>query len=212
MHAGLSPLEPAVAPDASSGGPTQNLGVLIRKERQKRRLTLAEVCARAKISPGFLSLVERGKATPSLGSLAGIADALDLPVSTFLQVGLAADAVTRSQGRALFTVGESGLSYERLSTVFPGQQLDAVKIHIPPQHRAETIAHAGEEWIYVVAGELRLTIAGTPVVLRAGDTCHFRGDSAHAYANRGRTPTVLLWVGTVPVFRPAKAPGDQESQ
>src|SRR3712207_9459357 len=73
-----------------------NLGLLIRQERQKRGLTLVQACERARISPAFLSLVERGKATPSLGSLAGIADALELPVSTFVQIGLNADAVTRA--------------------------------------------------------------------------------------------------------------------
>lgn len=82
-----------------------NLGALIRQERQKRGLTLAQTCKRAHISSAFLSLVERGKATPSLGSLAGIADALSLPVSTFLQVGLNADAVTRDGQRAQFSIG-----------------------------------------------------------------------------------------------------------
>jgi transcriptional regulator with XRE-family HTH domain len=178
-----------------------NLGLLIRQERQKRRLTLAQVCERAQISPAFLSLVERGKATPSLGSLAGIADALGLPVSTFLQVGLSADAVTRAGRRAQFAIADSTLRYERLSTVFPGQQLDAVLIHVPPGYQSETIAHVGEEWIYVVSGQLHQTIDGTSVILGPGDSCHFRGDSPHSYANRDEAPTSLLWVGTVPVFR-----------
>ena len=42
-----------------------NLGALIRQERQKRGLTLAQACERAHISSAFLSLVERGKAMPS---------------------------------------------------------------------------------------------------------------------------------------------------
>lgn len=178
-----------------------SLGALIRQERQRRGLTLVQICERAQISPAFLSLVERGKANPSLGSLVGIADALGLPVSTFLQVGLGADAVTRSEGRVQFSIGGSGLRYERLSTVFPGQQIDAVMIHVPPEYRAETISHTGEEWIYVVAGQLHQTIAGTTIVLGPGDTCHFRGDNPHSYANRGRAPVTILWVGTVPVFR-----------
>lgn len=183
-----------------------NLGALIRQERQKRGLTLVQVCKRARISPAFLSLVERGKATPSLGSLAGIAEALGLPVSTFVQIGLSADAVTRAGQRARFSIGNSALRYERLSTVFPGQQIDAVMIHIPPDYRAETISHTGEEWIYVVAGELQQTIDRTTVVLGPGDTCHFRGDSPHSYANRGKTPVSVIWVGTVPVFRNGDEP------
>lgn len=183
--------------------PPFNLGGLIRQERLKRQLTLAQVSERANISPAFLSLVERSKGTPSLGSLAGIANALDLPVSTFLQSGLSADAVTRAGQRPQFAIAESPLRYERLSTVFPGQQVDAVMIHVPPGYRAETIAHVGEELIYILAGEFHLTIDGKPMVLGPGDTCHFRGDSPHSYANRSDRPVSVLWIGTVPVFRGA---------
>jgi transcriptional regulator with XRE-family HTH domain len=183
-----------------------NLGALIRKERQKRGLTLVQACERARVSPAFLSLVERGKAMPSLGSLAGIAEALGMPVSAFLQVGLSAEAVTRAGQRAQFSIGYSALRYERLSTVFPGQQIDAVMIHVPPGYRAETISHTGEEWIYVVSGELHQTIDKTTVVLGPGDTCHFRGDSPHSYANRGKIPVAVIWVGTVPVFRNGDQP------
>lgn len=195
----------------SSSGETRevlvsNLGALIRQERQRRGLTLVQTCERAHISPAFLSLVERGKATPSLGSLAGIADALGMPVSSFLQVGLSADAITRDGKRAQFAIGDSALRYERLSTVFPGQQIDAVMIHVPPGYRAETISHTGEEWIYVVAGQLHQTIDGTTITLGPGDTCHFRGDSPHSYANRGKVPTKVIWVGTVPVFRNGDKP------
>ena len=43
------------------------LGNLIRKCRQKRKLTLKELCDKAGVSVGYLSQVERGNATPSLG-------------------------------------------------------------------------------------------------------------------------------------------------
>jgi transcriptional regulator with XRE-family HTH domain len=183
-----------------------NLGALIRQERQKRGLTLVQTCERARVSPAFLSLIERGKARPSLGSLAGIADALGLPVSTFLQVGLKADAVTREGERPTFSIGGSVLRYERLSTVFPGQQIDAVMIHVPPSYRANTISHTGEEWIYVVSGKLHQKIDDTTVVLGPGDTCHFRGDSPHSFANRGKALVKVVWVGTVPVFRSGGQP------
>jgi transcriptional regulator with XRE-family HTH domain len=193
------------APGPASGA-FDNVGSLLRQERHKRGLTLVQVAERAKISVAFLSLVERRKATPSLGSLAAIADALGLPITAFLQVGLPADAVTRAGARPRFSVDGSSLTYERLSTVFPGQQLDAVTIHVPPGHRGETIAHPGEEWVYVVAGRLRLLIDGAPIDLGEGDTCHFRGDTIHSYANPGRGTATILWVGTVPVFRsPAAA-------
>jgi len=196
------------APASNATDTLRKVGSLLRQERHKRRLTLVQVAERAKISPAFLSLVERRKATPSLGSLAAIADALGLPITSFLQVGLPIDAVTREGARLRFTVGDSSLTYERMSTVFPGQQLDAVAIRVPAGYQGETIAHPGEEWVYVLAGRLRLIIDEIPIDLKAGDTCHFRGDTVHSYINSGRESATVLWVGTVPVFRgPAVASG-----
>ena len=193
-------------PPAPASAAFQNVGILVRRERHKRGLTLVQVAERARISPAFLSLVERHKATPSLGSLAAIADALGVPITAILQTGLPADAVTRAGRRPQFALGQSDVRYERLSTVFPGQQLDAVAIHVPPGHEAETIAHAGEEWIYLVEGQLRLVIDGEAIDLAPGDTYHFRGDAVHSYANLGSRTATVLWVGTVPVFRSPAAP------
>jgi transcriptional regulator with XRE-family HTH domain len=184
-----------------------NLGALIRQERQKRKLTLVQVSEKARLSPAFLSLVERGMATPSLGSLAGIAFALNVPVSMVVHVSSTAGAVTRAQQRQQFGVEASGLRYERLSTVFPGQHMDAVIIHVPPGYGAETISHVGEEWLYVLTGELELTIDGEAVRLGPGDTCHFRGDTPHSYSNRRKSPASVIWVGTVPVFRNEESQG-----
>ncbi|MBS4047116.1 MAG: helix-turn-helix domain-containing protein [Ferrovibrio sp.] len=184
-----------------------NLGALIRQERQKRKLTLVQVSEKAKLSPAFLSLVERGMATPSLGSLAGIAFALELPVSTFVHVSSTAGAITRASQRHQFGIEAADLRYERLSTVFPGQQMDAVIIHVPPGYGAETIAHVGEEWLYVLNGQLELVIDGEAATLGPGDTCHFRGDTPHSYSNRGKKPVAVIWVGTVPVFRSNESQG-----
>lgn len=179
-------------------------GPMIRHARQRQAMTLRELGAKCALSVGFLSLVERGLASPSLGSLAVIAKALDLPVSIFLDVGMPHGAVTRDGERPILAIEGSPLAYERLSNVFPGQSFDAVRILVPPGYASETVSHAGEEWIYVLAGELTQCINSNTYVLRAGDTCHFRGESSHSYANNSSEPLTLLWVGTMPVFRRAE--------
>jgi transcriptional regulator with XRE-family HTH domain len=178
------------APDLALGA-LQNVGSLPRRERHKRRLTLVQVAERADISPAFLSLVERRKATPSLGSFAAIADVLGLPITAFVKVGLPADAATREGARLRCSVRDSSLTYERLSTVFPGQHFDAVAIQVPERHQGETIAHPGAEWVYVLAGGLQLLLDGTPIDLKAGDTCHFPGDTVHSYVNPGRAAATV---------------------
>jgi XRE family transcriptional regulator, regulator of sulfur utilization len=62
--------------------PQPHLGKAIRELRRKRRLSQEALAPEAGITPGTLSLIERGEANPTWGTVQGIALALGVPVST----------------------------------------------------------------------------------------------------------------------------------
>ncbi|WP_460445875.1 helix-turn-helix domain-containing protein [Angustibacter aerolatus] len=62
----------------------QELGDVLREERQQQRRTLREVSAAARVSLGYLSEVERGQKEASSELLASICGALELPMSIVL--------------------------------------------------------------------------------------------------------------------------------
>ena len=64
----------------------QSLGAVLRAERMRRGMTLRELSARARISLGYISEVERGQKEASSELLAALCDALELPLSTVLRV------------------------------------------------------------------------------------------------------------------------------
>jgi transcriptional regulator with XRE-family HTH domain len=200
---GRKPSEPA---DAANDALVSNIGALIRRERQKRDMTMEQLCKVARISQAFLSLVERGKSTPSLGTLSGIAKALGLPISAFLQLGLPPNSVTREGSRPEFSANGLPVRYERMSTVFPGQHIDALMMHVPAGFKSNPITNIGEEWVFILEGELYQVVDDTRVLLRSGDSCHFRGDSPHSYENKGPKEVKMIWVGTVSLFADADAP------
>jgi transcriptional regulator with XRE-family HTH domain len=63
----------------------QSLGAVLRAERMRRGMTLRELSARARISLGYISEVERGQKEASSELLAALCDALELPLSTVLR-------------------------------------------------------------------------------------------------------------------------------
>ena len=63
----------------------ETVGVVIRRERRMRRLTLREVAARAATSLVYLSEIERGKKYPSALVLERLAAALGLTVPELLE-------------------------------------------------------------------------------------------------------------------------------
>jgi transcriptional regulator with XRE-family HTH domain len=187
--------EPLRQPDAA---PSPAFGGRIRELRRKAGLTLQALADQAGISVGFLSQVERDKATPSLGTLASLAAVLGVEIDVFIAAPKPADSVTRAGERSRFAIADSSLGYERLTTTLPGGTLSALIVHIPRGYASETVSHVGEELIVVLDGIIRQTLAGSEFVLRAGDSFHFMGDTPHAFANIGEGPARLLWTGTTP--------------
>ena len=57
-----------------------SIGLEVRRLRKSIDLTLAELAAAARISPGMLSKIETGSTSPSLGTLNAVAKALNVPI------------------------------------------------------------------------------------------------------------------------------------
>ncbi|MCX5568452.1 MULTISPECIES: helix-turn-helix domain-containing protein [Kaistia] len=176
------------------------VGLKIRDARKQRRLTLQRVAEATGLSIGFLSQVERDITTPSLSSLVTIAKALDLPVSSFLHQPDIPNAVSRRDGRVTYGINPAWISYERLSTTFPGQMLNAVKMNVPPRYLSETTSHEGEEIVYVLAGTIRYVIDEVIYELHAGDTLHFSAHRPHRVQNATDHVAEVLSVGTQQLF------------
>lgn len=194
--------QPEVQTPSQTQGQTQNqapqFGGRIRELRRKAGLTLQALADEAGISVGFLSQVERNKATPSLGTLAGLAAALGVEMNWFIATPQPADAVTREGERARFSLADSSLVYERLDTRLPGGTLSSLIIHLPEGYASEVTRHSGEEMIFVLEGRIRQTLGDAVILLGPGDSLHFMGDTPHSFANVSPGPARLLWTGTLP--------------
>lgn len=186
-------------------------GGRIRDLRRKAGLTLQALADEAGISVGFLSQVERNKATPSLGTLAGLAAALGVDIDWFIATAQPTDSITRDGERTRFSIADSSLNYERLDTRLTGGTLSSLIIHIPAGYASEVTSHTGEELIFVLEGQIRQTLGEAVILLNPGDSLHFMGDTPHSFANAGSGPARLLWTGTSPRLI-GTAPVDQRQR
>lgn len=177
------------------------VGALIRARRRRLHMTLQELCTAAGISVGYLSQVERDHATPSLGTLAQIARSLDVGVDYFIATPSAEDGLTRAAERNRFSVDGSSIVYERIAADFAGNLLSSFILHVPPGYRSETVAHEGEEIIFVLEGLIVHRLDDDEMVLSPGDSLHFRGNRPHSWSNDTDRTARVLWTGTLPMFR-----------
>ena len=177
-----------------------NLGALIRKRRKKLGLTLQALCDDAGLSVGFLSQVERGQATPSLGTLAQIAHGLDVGLEYFIVTPKPADSLTRAGARPQFSIDGSAMMYEAISTALPGAELSSFLLHVPPGYTSEVVSHEGEELIFLIEGGITQTLGGQRFILQQGDSLHYVGSTPHSWSNETDAITRILWVGTLSVL------------
>ena len=185
------------ASEQQAGGHPK-IGALIRARRRQLHMTLMELGEAATVSVGYLSQVERDHATPSLGTLAQIAKALSVSIDYFVATPAPHNALTRAGERNRFSLDGSSIIYERLGADFAGNQLSSFLMHVPPGYVSETVAHEGEEILYV--------LDGTEMVMNAGDSLHFRGNRPHSWSNHTDQPARLLWSGTLTLFRSSARP------
>lgn len=177
------------------------VGALVRARRRQLHLTLQQLGEAAGVSVGYLSQLERDLATPSLGTLAQVARALDVGVDYFIATPKPADALTRAGEREKFSVDGSSISYERIGAEFPGNVLSSFILTVPPGYSSETVHHEGEEILYVLEGAITQRVDDHTMQMRAGDSLHFRGNRPHSWSNDSDRPARLLWVGTLTMFR-----------
>lgn len=191
---------------AASGKPetmptTISVGGLLRAARRNQNCTLQDLGARAGLSVGYLSQIERDIATPSLGSLKRLAAALSLDLGHFIAMSDAQGLVSRAADRETTSVRAGGMTYQRLHGEFIGATFSAFLVTLPPGFVTETDQHFGEEFVEIRSGQVRFSIDGETHDLEPGDTLHFRSDMRHQARNLSGGEAVLFWLGNGPTFR-----------
>jgi len=189
----------------------RTIGAAIRSRRQELNLSLRELSKQSGLSIGFLSLVERGRSSPALTSLSNVAKALGVELSSFFpaeeeeqneaeetkQRVSPLPYVTRANDAAELSIILSQRIYKMLSPRIPGLVLEPIFVTVQPGDTIdEPYSHEGEEFAYVLSGELVFIVDGVAYRLGPGDSVHFRSTVSHAMRNDTDEPVQAIWVLT----------------
>jgi DNA-binding transcriptional MerR regulator/mannose-6-phosphate isomerase-like protein (cupin superfamily) len=178
--------------------PAAAIGTRLRQLRLKQGASLAEVAAAAGISVGFLSALERSQMSASVGTLRKLARYYRTNILDFFDPAKSNSPVVRPSGRKVLEAGP-GVRMELLAwgnTVME-PHLFRIRSHAGS---GESYAHEGEEFLYVLRGELKISLADEEFHLRRGDSFYFESATPHRWQNPGPSETWLLWVNTPPTF------------
>ena len=188
--------EGAIKPDAGSG--VASVGPRLRRLRSKRGVSLAQVAAAAGISIGFLSALERSQMSASVGTLRRLARYYRTNILDFFDATELNTRLVRPPKRKVLEAGP-GVRMELLA--WGNKVMEPHLFRIAAQAGSgESYAHEGEEFLFVLRGELKIALDGEEYHLKRGDSFYFESATPHHWKNPGRSETWLLWVNTPPTF------------
>ncbi|MEV5478370.1 XRE family transcriptional regulator [Streptomyces sp. NPDC052207] len=143
------------------------VGPRLRKLRRSKSLTLADVAAQTGVNESTLSRLESGVRKPTLELLLPLAELYDVPLDQLVGAPRTGDPRIH-----LRPVSRDGMTYVPLSHP-GGVQAHKLLISPRPEREPELRTHEGFEWLYVLAGRLRLMLGDQTLVLKPGEAAEF---------------------------------------
>lgn len=174
------------------------VGARLRQLRTRRGLSLAQVAEKIGVSVGFLSAIERSQMSASVGTLRKLARFYKTNILEFFDAAESNSRLVKPGRRKVLEAGP-GVRMELLAWGNTVMEPHLFRI-APNAGSGESYTHAGEEFLYVLRGELHISLHGQEYLLKAGDSFYFESATPHHWKNPGHSETHVLWVNTPPTF------------
>ena len=183
------------------------VGFKIKGIRESKKLTIEEISERSGLSVEQITSIENDEYLPSLGPLIKIARALGVRLGTFLDdndelgpVVCRAEERERDQSISFSnnaTDARKNMIYHSLARQKAGRSMEPFIIDIQPSEEKDfkLSAHEGEEFIFVMEGEVEISYGKETYVLRKGDSIFY--DSIvehHVHGHEGKQARILAVV------------------
>ena len=177
---------------------TNAVGAHLRQLRAKRGLSLAQVAKSVNISVGFLSALERSNMSASVGTLRKLARFYKTNILNFFDPAESKSPLVSPGNRKVLEAGP-GVRMELLAWGNTVMEPHLFRI-APRAGSGESYSHDGEEFLYVLRGELVISVEEQEYKLKTGDSFYFESTTRHQWKNPGTKETHVLWINTPPTF------------
>ncbi|MRG85941.1 helix-turn-helix domain-containing protein [Salinibacillus xinjiangensis] len=165
-----------------------DIGTKIRAIRNRKKITIAQMCEGTGLSKGFISNVENNNTSPSIHTLNTIASFLGVPLPYLLLEKKQQMRVIRKDSRRTSTF--NGLKIEHLTSK---GGLRMMMVEFPPGATiGEPHAHEGEESHLVLEGKILAEQGEDSVIVEAGDSFSWNASVPHFVKNIGEEKAVVL--------------------
>lgn len=179
----------------------ESLGDRIRRVRETQGLTIKDLSSRTGIDIDTLERTESGEMIPALGQLARLGRALDMKMGYFISPGIdkPMTVVRKNERQPISRYGETksmqyGYFYESLAPEKADRLMEPFIVTLVPTETEEFSTHAGQEFLYVLEGEMKVQVGDRVDFLKPGDAVYYDSSQPHFVRCVGTTVTKILAV------------------
>ena len=179
----------------------ESLGDRIREVRETRGLNIKDLSSRTGIDVHTLERIESNKITPPLGQLVRLGRALDMKMGYFISPGVdkPMTVVRHDERRPVSRYGEvrstqQGYFYESLAPDKANRLMEPFIVTLMPTDTEEFSSHDGQEFIYVLEGEMKVQVGDRVEFLKPGDAVYYDSNQPHLVRCVGENVTKILAV------------------
>lgn len=173
-----------------------DVGTRLRQLREERKLSMRGLATASGLSANALSMIERGKTSPSVSTLYKLANAMGVPITTFFGDQASKQQViyirAQERPRVPFLRGVwEGLGGEQFSGRVEPFMLTLESGASSGPH---TMIHSGHEFVFCLRGQLEYHVEKKVYTLEPGDSLLFAAQLNHRWRNPGKNVTNALIV------------------
>jgi transcriptional regulator with XRE-family HTH domain len=176
------------------------IGEHIRRLRVKRHVSVRSFAAQTGFSPSFISQLENGQVTPSLGSLQKIADSLGVTLGEFFAAAATEEEtlIVRQSERRTLESTWTDAHLEALGSMARSRRLEPVLavFGVGGKSGKRLHSHSREEFAFVLKGRVTLTLADEDFDLGPGDAVTVPAQAPHRWENRTSEIVEILMVAS----------------
>ncbi|MFP4177778.1 MAG: helix-turn-helix domain-containing protein [Acholeplasmataceae bacterium] len=178
-----------------------NLGKKIRALRLGNDLTQEELASRLELTKGYISQIENNLTSPSLETLFSILEVLGTDVHEFFAHEVEQTHVFKKED---FYIKENEQLRHRISWIVPNAlkyEMEPIIIELKPGGQSVIDdPHPGEEFGYVLEGQVTLFLNKKRYIVRRGETFYYQASKEHYLMNTSEHRAKILWISTPPMF------------
>ncbi|MFW6326580.1 MAG: helix-turn-helix domain-containing protein [Desulfovermiculus sp.] len=183
---------------SEKGSSVQDIGPRIKTLREEKKVSLEELAEATGFDTSYLASIEQGKVQPQLGTIIKLSKALDAAFSRLLSgAGDKPYAVTRRSerkpvARTTTPKGQKQLyAYQSLDAEVQGRHMEALLVQLEENPDEETSLHQGEEFIFVLEGQVLVKLGEDRFELEPGDSVYYLSTVPHLVAAKEGRATIL---------------------